>query len=176
MKKIKIIALLMLCMNIFMVNTMFQVEPGDQAYLEQKLWNLLFFRSMEQNKIGKSMEDFYQSTETLLSEGADPNCISSINYSLGVTPLMFAVSILDLDLVELLLKYKANINLIDPVIGVVAVHKILDTLQSLAGIAEHEKYYLIAFRIFDILIQNGADLDAINRNGISARDRCLQIM
>jgi len=143
----------------------------DSRELEWDLWYAIFSIQLAPIVSCYKVDDSIKKIEELLRQNVNPNSRNFVNSAQGTVPLIYAVSMLDIDLVKLFLKYKARINLVDPFIRVTAIHKVLDYLESKTPTVE-DTDYMKGLAIFNILMVNQADLEISNLKGETADLRC----
>jgi ankyrin repeat protein len=172
MKGMKIFALLILLLGVMNSGAMNEEESKDLIDLEFELWFAIFSIELSAISLYYSADNCRKRIEQLLKKEVNPNSRNPFNSSFGTIPLIYAISLLDVDLVKLFLSYKVDIDLVDPVNGDTAIHKILDYLEPNLPATQNADV-LKGSKIFDLLVASGADLNITNQSGQTATQRML---
>lgn len=113
-------------------------------YLDEEKRFPIFFKALEQGN--------YEIIELLLQNGMDVNK-KDLN---GDTPLLYAISMDDLKLVKLLIKYKADVNVVNDFIITISPLVVAVSLNKI--------------EIVKLLIENGADMNFQAKFNFKSRD------
>lgn len=130
-------------------------HPGNEA-INEVHGTALFFASTER---------LTELAQVLLVHGADPN-IPSPDW--GTTPLMEAVSTVDLELSRKLIKYGANVNAIDILTGTTVLEYALEPKpRNIYAARRSEDYAQDHLDIMHLLNENGVDVNYRDENGMT---------
>lgn len=170
MRNFKIL-MLIVWLKILNINAMNHEEVID---LNSKLWMKIYKICLSNDNRCYNPVNCRCKIEELLIKGANPDGRSTLDSFHGNTPLIYAISIFDIDLIRILLNAKADVDMIDPILQIYPIHKILDFLENDSN--QDPDLKVKSYKILDLLITHGADLEITNLQGRTASDRCALVM
>ena len=158
-----------------MITMNISAMDAEQEQLNLNLWCEIFSIDLSVHLKIFNADVSREAIRQLLDAGADANSISPLKKSsVGTIPLIFAISIFDLELIELLINSGADINGSDPFLHINPIHRILDFLEFYSG--ENQQVKSLAYRILSLLVNKGANLRIRNQEGEKAKKRCKDYM